>query len=73
MNYKIQYMLDNDPYLKRYLREHSNYYKNIIRNSDFINTLIDLVKKEYQLTFPDKLNKIKDNIGMFNSLIDIIK
>ena len=73
MNYRVQFLLDNDLFVKRYLREHSNYYKNIIRNQEFINTIIELAKKEYQLTFPDKLNKIKDNISMINSLMDIIK
>ena len=66
-------MLDSNPLLKRYLREHSNYYKDIIRNPVFINNIIELMKKEYKLTFPDKLEKIKDNITMVNSFMDIIK
>ena len=73
MNIKIQYMLDSDLLLKRFLREHSNYYKDIIRNPNNINLLIDLMKNEYKLTIPDKLTKIKDNISMFNSFMDIIK
>ena len=73
MNVKIQFMLDNNPLLKRYLREHSSFYKNIIRNPEYINTIIELMKKEYKLTFPDKINKIKDNISMFNRLRDVIK
>ena len=66
-------MLESNPLLKRYLREHSHYYKNIIRNPEYINILIDSMKKDYKLTFPDKLEKIKDNIGMINSFMDIIK
>lgn len=73
MNIKIQFILDSNPLLKRYLREHSFYYKNIIRNPDFINNITDFMKKDYKLTFPDKLSKIKDNITMVNSLMDVIK
>ena len=73
MNIKVQFMLESNPYLKRYLREHSYFYKNIVRNPSFINEIEELMKKEYHLTFPDKLVKIKDNISMFNSFIDILK
>ena len=73
MNIKVQFMVEANPYLKRYLREHSEYYKDIIRNPLFINKLEELMKKEYGLTFPDKLSKLKDNISMFNSFMDILK
>ena len=46
-------MLEANPYLKRYLREHSGFYKDIIRNPSFINEVENLMKKEYSLTFPD--------------------
>ena len=66
-------MLEENPYLRRYLREHSMYYKNIIRNPSFINEMEELMKKEYKLTFPDKMSKIKDNISMFNAFMDVLK
>lgn len=73
MNINIQYILNNDILLKRYLREHSSYYKNIIRNPSFINELYLLMKKEYHLTLPDKLDKIKDNISLVNTFMDVLK
>ena len=73
MNIRVQFMLDSNPLLKRYLREHSNYYKDIIRTPNSINNIIELMKIEYNLTVPDKLSKIKDNIEMVNSLMDVIK
>ena len=66
-------MLDANPYLRKYLREHSGYYKNIIRNPSFINQIEEFMKKEYGLTFPDKLEKIKNNISMVNTFMDVIK
>ena len=73
MDSKIAFILDSNPLIKRYLREHSYYYKNLIRNSNFINNITDLMKKEYHLTLSDKLNKIKDDINLVNSFMDIIK
>ena len=73
MNIKIQYILDSDLLLKKYLQEHSNYYKNIIRNPNFIYQLINLMKKDYHLTLPDKIDKIKDNITMINTFMDVLK
>lgn len=73
MNIRIQYMLDNNSFLKKYLREHSGYYKNIIRNPSFINDIISFMKKEYHLTLPDKLDKLKDNISLINTFMDVLK
>lgn len=73
MDVKVQYILNNNIILKRYLREHSFYYKNILRNPNFINDLVKLMKEEYHLTLPDRLDKIKDNLSFFNTFIDVIK
>ena len=72
MNIKISYLLDHDILLKRFLREHSNYYKELIRNPLFINELIVLMKKEYHLTLPEKLDKIKSNISLVNTFMDVL-
>ena len=73
MNIKIQYILNSNLMIKRYLREHSNYYKNIIRDPNFINEMNELMKREYHLTLPDRLDKIKDNISLVNTFIDVLK
>ncbi len=69
---KVQYLLNNNPYLKKYLREHSFYYKELIRNPNFVNELINLMKKEYKLTIPQKLDKIKQEINMINSVMEVL-
>lgn len=73
MDVKIQFMLNNNPLIKKYLREHSYYYKNIIRNPSFINEINMLMKKDYHLTLPDKLDKIKDNISLVNTFMEVLK
>ena len=73
MDYQVQYIINNNQYIKRYLRENSRFYKDIIRNPYFINNLNEMMKKEYKLTFPDKIEKIKNDLRMFNSVMDIFK
>lgn len=73
MNIKIQFALNNDFYLKKYLREHSYFYKDLIRNPRFINNLVELMKKEYGFTLNDRLEKIKDNMKAFNAFMDVLK
>ena len=73
MTYEIQYILNNNFYLKKYLRENSEFYKDLIRNPNFINTLNEMMKKKYKLTVSDRLTKIKDDINMLNSVMDILK
>ena len=73
MDTRIIYILDSNPLLKRYLREHSWYYKNLSRNSNFINSLLEMAKKEYHLTIPDRLDNFKKNILLFSTFMDILK
>ena len=73
MNINVIGQLNSNSYLKKYLREHSYYYKNLIRNPSFINELNELMRKEYKLTFVDQLDKIKNNISLFNSFMDVLK
>ncbi len=73
MSINIQYILNNNIYLKKFLRENSFYYKNLIRNPFFINELNNIMKEKYKLTFPDKLEKLKNDIQMVNSIMDILK
>lgn len=73
MNFEIRNIINNDILLKKYLRENSFYYKDLIRNPKFINVLYDLMKKDYKLTVSDKLEKINKDLSMMNSVIDILK
>ena len=73
MNYEVQRIINSNLLLKKYLRENSFYYKELIRNPLFINKLNELMKKSYKLTVPDKLEKINKDLNMMNSVMDILK
>lgn len=72
MPIKVQYILNSNLYLKKYLRENSFYYKELIRNPNFINELNNLMKKEYKLTFPSKLEKIRQDLSLLNTVMDVL-
>ena len=73
MDIRIQFSLNSDIYLKKYLREHSYYYKDLILNTNFINNLYQLMKKEYGFTLNDRLDRIKDNMKTINTFMEVLK
>ena len=70
---KIQYLLNSNPLLKKYLRENSYYYKRLIRQPESISEMLDEMKKAYKINIPSKLAKLKDDISILNTLVDVIK
>lgn len=73
MNFYVYQIINNNPLLKKYLRENSFYYKNLVRDPMFIHQLNNLMKQKYKLTVPDKLEKINKDLNVMNSVIDILK
>ncbi len=59
--------------LKRYLSTHSYYYKFILRDSNFVYTLNELMKKEYKLTLSDKLEKFNDSLNLIENILSNFK
>ncbi len=73
MIYDIQYRIDNDINLKRFLRENSYWYKDLNRNAGSFKYFVNDMKVKYKLTTEDKINKAMDNINMIQSFLDVLK
>ena len=73
MRYDIQYKINNDINLKRFIRENSYWYKALNRDSDNFKYFVDDMKVKYKLTPVDKLNKTIENIGMIQSFLEVLK
>ena len=73
MTYDIYNRIQHDINLKRYLREHSNWYKILNRNPDSCPSFVEEMKIGYKLTTSDKINRIIDNISMIQSFLDVLK
>jgi len=72
MSIENQFYLNNNILLKKYLHENPRYYKYLNRDPSFIVELTNLMKQEYKLTIPDKINQVKDKLDLLNTFIDIL-
>lgn len=73
MRLDLVQVLRNNPPLYHYLKYHSYWYKELIRNPNSIKILEQEMKKEYKLTTEDKISKINDRISLLASFLDVLK
>ena len=71
MNITVQYDLKNDFYSKRFLRENSYWYKYLNRSHFYLKEFKNEMKKGYNLTFEDKLDRFSKNLDKVSDIIDI--
>ena len=73
MVYDIQYRINNDINLKKFLRENSYWYKDLNRNADSFKYFVNDMKVKYKLTTNDRIDKAINNISMIQSFLDVLK
>lgn len=71
MDLKTFYQIRNNPIIYNYLREDSRHYKYLYRNPDHIKEIEALAKEKYKLRSIDKIEKIKNNIDLVKSFMDV--
>lgn len=73
MKIDIQFKIKNNPMLQKYIRENSYWYKNLNRNPELINILIDEMKEKYKLTTADKINDLGQKLDLISTFINVLK
>lgn len=73
MNVETQIKIRNNPYLYRYLRENSGWYKALNRDSDNIKQMEIEMKNAYKLNLTDKISNLNQKIEMVRTFIDILR
>ena len=73
MTLDIQYKINNNINYKRFIRENPNWYKILNRDPLKFNDFVLEVKDKYELKVSDRINKMIDNINMFQSFLDVLK
>ena len=73
MSYDTWYKIDSDINLKKFLRENSNWYKLLNRDSNNFDIFVNEMKIKYKLTTEDRIHKMVDKIGMIQSFLDVLK
>lgn len=71
MFYEVKDKLDNDPRFKRYLRENSNWYKELNRDPNSYNNFVKEMKKKYKLRTIDKVDNFVDTVDLVTKIINI--
>ena len=72
MLYDIQYKINSDINLKKFLRENSYWYKELNRNPENFKYFVEDMKIKYKLTPADKINRTEESINMLQSFLDIL-
>ena len=72
MRSDILIKIRTDPNLNQYLKYHSYWYKNLIRNPDSIKQMEEEMKKEYKLTTADKLTDINKKMNTIKTFLNIL-
>lgn len=72
MRLETFYQIRNNPIIYSYLREDSYHYKYIYRNPNHLKTIEGLAKERYKLRSVDKIDKIKNNIDLIKTFMDVL-
>ena len=57
----------------QYLKENSNYFKELNRSDNNYIKFIDYVKDKYKLRINDKISKTLDGIDMISNVLKVLK
>ncbi|MBD9105286.1 hypothetical protein EGW03_02310 [bacterium] len=70
---ETQIKIRNNPYLYRYLRDNSSWYKALNRDPNSIKQMEIEMKNAYKLNLTDKIDNLSQKIDMVRTFIDILK
>lgn len=70
---ETQIKIRNNPYLYRYLRYNSSWYKALNRDPNSIKQMEIEMKNAYKLNLTDKIDNLSQKIDMVRTFIDILK
>ena len=73
MTTDLQLKINADYRLKSFIREYPIWYKRLNRNPDLYKEFVMDMKDKYKLNTSDKLNNVLSRIGMFQSVLEILK
>lgn len=73
MRYEIVQTIRSNPMLNQYLKYHSYWYKELIRDPSLVKRLESEMKKEYKLTTEDKISKLSERMNMITSFLEVLK
>ena len=73
MTLDLQFKINNNELLIKYLKENSYMYKYLNRSDIYFNDFINYMKEDYKLRTSDKVNNFIDKLDMLSSFIEVLK
>ena len=73
MDVSVQFKLNENNLLHRYIRENSYWYKILNRNPSLISNMTDEMKDKYKLHTSDKIEEIGNKISMIESILKVFE
>ncbi|MBQ4263781.1 MAG: hypothetical protein IJB83_06060 [Bacilli bacterium] len=71
MNYDVLLKLQKDEKYLKFLRENSNWYKELNRNPESYDYFVKKMKEKYKLRKIDKVDNIVETIDLMSKIINI--
>lgn len=72
MNKNLLNKIRTNPIIYSYLREESHEYINLLKDENYIKEIEKKAKEKYELTMPQKLNKITKKLELINEIINVL-
>ena len=73
MQVNAKIAIEQNPNLKKYLKENSYWYRLLNRSSVYLKNIDEEMKKKYKLTLEDRLKKIYGDMSIISELLKILK
>ena len=73
MTLDLQFKIKNNPYLLKYLRENSRWYKYLNRDPKNFVIFESEMKEKYKLRKSDRFEQIINNIDMITKFVNALK
>lgn len=71
MKYELREKINKDEKFHKYLRENSNWYKELNRDDRNYELFIKKMKEKYKLRTIDKIDNIVDSVDLITKIINI--
>lgn len=72
MNKELLKKIRSNPVIYSYLREESHEYIKLLKDESYLKEIEKKAKEKYELTLPQKLDKITKRLELINEIINVL-
>ena len=72
MNKELLQKIRSNPVIYSYLREESHEYIKLLKDESYLKEIEKKAREKYELTLPQKLDKITKRLELINEIINVL-